>query len=164
MAIPVAREEVEAVLRPLLGTRLLSSCPLADDLTAFLCTYAPYRQTLEAFRDELESLMARLLERYTGGTMMVVTDQHRPVSLGKNQLWRLADEVMGVLFDNLTPFSANFVKLNDYCLHVQSLSALRVLITRYASFYQKEELQFMVQMVRDVYPPARYQSWLPEDL
>ncbi len=161
MAIPVMREEVEAVLLPLLGTRLMSSCPLADDLAAFLCSYAPYRQPLEGFRDELESLLGRLLHRYTSGSMLVVTDQHRAIKLGKDQLGRLTDEVMGVLFDKLTPFSANFIKINDYSLHVQSLSALRVLITRYASFYTEEDLHFMARMVRDIYPPARYQSWLP---
>ncbi|MBQ8149694.1 MAG: hypothetical protein IJ041_04190 [Clostridia bacterium] len=161
MAIPVMREEVEAVLLPLLGTRLMTACPLADDLAAFLCTYAPYRQPLESFRDELENLLARLLQRYTSGSMLVVTDQHRAVTLGSDQLQRLTDEVMGVLFDKLTPFSANFIKINDYSLHVQSLSALRVLMTRYASFYTEEDLHFMAQMVRSIYPPARYQNWLP---
>ena len=148
MAIPVQVAEVEQVLRPLLGSMLMDSCPLAEQLADFLRTYAPYKQTLEEYRDQLEKLITDLLNRYTHGSMLVVADNYQPVQLGGEQVRRLTDEVMGILFDKLTPFSANFVKLNDYCLHVQSLSALRVLITRYASFYQKEELQFMVQMVK----------------
>ena len=69
---------------------------------------------------------------------------------------------MGVIFDKLTPFSANFIKLNDYSLRVYSLSALRVLYQRYASFYTKEEFDFMVHMIRTIYPPERYAAWLKE--
>ena len=71
---------------------------------------------------------------------------------------------MGVLFNKLTPFSANFLKLNDYSLRVQSLSALRVLVTRYPSYYTEEQLHFIARMIRSIYPPERYQSWLPPEL
>ena len=69
---------------------------------------------------------------------------------------------MGVIFDKLTPFSANFSKLIDYSLRVYSLNALRVLYQRYASFYTKGEFDFMVQMSRTIYPPERYAAWLKE--
>lgn len=164
MAIPVMQQEVEQVLRPLLGAMLMDSCPLAGDVTGFLRAYAPYRQGLEEYRDELEALLEKLLSRYTHGSMLVVADNYQPVQLGKEQLRRLTDEVMGILFDKLTPFSANFLKLNDYSLRVQSLSALRVLVTRYASYYTEEQLRFIAGMIRSIYPPERYQSWLPPEL
>lgn len=164
MAIPVLRQELEQVLTPLLGSMLMDSCPLAEELTAFLRTYAPYKQTLEEYRDELERLMTGLLKQYTHGSMLVIADNYQPVQLGPEQVRRLTDEVMGILFDKLTPFSANFLKLNDYSLRVQSLSALRVLITRYASYYTKEELHFMAGIIRSIYLPVRYRDWLPEDL
>ena len=163
MAIPVMREEVEQAIAPLLGTMLVQSCPLADDLTEQLRAYAPYRQSLEDFRDELENLLLRLLGRYTHGSMLVIADNYQPVRLGKEQLKRITDEVMGVLFDKLTPFSANFIKINDYSLRVQSLSALRVLMTRYTSYYTRDDLRFMARMIRSIYPPQRYQAWLPAD-
>ncbi len=164
MAIPVMQQEVEQVLRPLLGATLMDACPLAEDLTAFLRAYAPYRQGLEEFRDELEALLEDRLKRYTHGSMLVVTDHYQTIHLGKEQLRRLTDEVMGVLFDKLTPFSANFLKLNDYSLRVQSLSALRVLVTRYSSYYSEEQLHFIARMIRGIYPPERYQGWLPPEL
>lgn len=164
MAIPVLRQELEQVLTPLLGSMLMDSCPLAEELTAFLRTYAPYKQTLEEYRDELERLMTGLLKQYTHGSMLVIADNYQPVQLGPEQVRRLTDEVMGILFDKLTPFSANFLKLNDYSLRVQSLSALRVLITRYASYYTQEELHFMAGIIRSIYLPVRYRDWLPEDL
>ncbi|MBR4069154.1 MAG: hypothetical protein IKK08_11090 [Clostridia bacterium] len=164
MAIPVMQQEVEQAIRPLLGATLMDSCPLTEDLTAFLRAYAPYRQGLEEFRDELEALLEDRLKRYTHGSMLVVTDRFRTIHLGKEQLRRLTDEVMGVLFDKLTPFSANFLKLNDYSLRVQSLSALRVLVTRYSSYYTEEQLHFIARMIRGIYPPERYQGWLPPEL
>ena len=69
---------------------------------------------------------------------------------------------MGVLFDKLTPFSANFIKLNDYSLRVQSLSALRVLYQKYASFYSEEDLRFLKEMVSRTYPPEKYRDWLKD--
>ena len=78
------------------------------------------------------------------------------------QIAAITDDLMGVIFDKLTPFSANFIKLNDYSLRVYSLSALRVLYQRYASFYTKEEFDFMVHMIRTIYPPERYAAWLKE--
>ena len=164
MAIPVMAAEVEQVLHPLLGSMLMDSCPLAEELTAFLRTYAPYRQSLEEYRDELEKLISTLLKRFTNGSMLVIADNYQPVQLGPEQVRRLTDEMMGVLFDKLTPFSANFIKLNDYSLRVQSLSALRVLITRYASYYTEEELRFMARIIRSIYLPVRYQDWLPPEL
>ena len=145
MAIPVGVADVERVLRPWLGTLFLSANPLAADVAAHMRAYAPYRQTLESLRDELESLLLVKLNRLTSGSLTVITD-----------------DLMGVIFDMLTPFSANFIKLNDYSLRVYSLSALRVLYQRYASFYTKEEFDFMVHMIRTIYPPERYAAWLKE--
>ncbi|MFR5855444.1 MAG: hypothetical protein ACLUE8_14630 [Lachnospiraceae bacterium] len=87
--------------------------------------YAPYKQTLEDLRDQLESFLLTSINRYTHGSMMVLNDQYKTVRLGQGHIGWITDDVMGVLFDKLTPFSANFIKLNDYSLRVQSLSALR---------------------------------------
>lgn len=163
MAIPVMRESVEQALTPLLGTMLVQSCPIVDDVTEFLRNYAPYRQDLESFRNDVEDRLLRLLGRYTHGSMLVIADNYQPVRLGREQLRRITDDVMGVLFENLTPFSANFIKINDYSLRVQSLSALKVLMTRYTSYYTQEDLRFMARIIRSIYPPQRYENWLPVD-
>lgn len=162
MAIPVGVADVERVLRPWLGTLFLSANPLASDVAEHMRAYAPYRQTLESLRDELESLLLVKLNRLTNGSLTVITDNYHTRHLSTGQLAAITDDLMGVIFDKLTPFSANFIKLNDYSLRVCSLNALRVLYQRYASFYTKEEFDFMVHMIRTIYPPERYAAWLKE--
>ena len=50
-------------------------------------------------------------------TMCVVQDNYRTKRLTLRDMQWMTDDVMGVMFDALTPFSANFTKLNDYALH-----------------------------------------------
>lgn len=160
MAIPVGQEDVERTLRPWLGTLFLSSNTLAASVTGLMGAYAPYRQTLEDLRDEMETFLLTRLNRLTNGSMTVVSDNYRSRRLGSEQLAAITDDLMGVIFDRLTPFSANFIKLNDYSLRVYSINALRVLYQKYASYYTNEELAFMVHMIRTIYPPSAYSSWL----
>lgn len=160
MAVPIQLADVERVLRPWLGTMFLSSNSLAEEIADKLREYAPYRQTLESLHEELGPFILTRLNRLTGGAMRVMLDNYRTVRLSLQDLAALTDDVMGVLFDRLTPFSMNFVKLNDYALRVESLSAMRVLYQKYASFFTEEEFRFLVDMVRRTYPPARYRSWL----
>lgn len=160
LAVPIQLADVERVLRPWLGTIFLSSNSLAQEIAARLGEYAPYRQTLESLHEEMGPFILTRLSRLTGGAMRVMLDNYQTVRLSLQDLESLTDDVMGVLFDKLTPFSMNFVKLNDYALHVQSLSAMRVLYQKYAEFFSEEEFRFLVEMIRRTYPPARYQSWL----
>ena len=135
---------------------------MAYELTERLRAYAPYKQTLEELRNELESDLVTGLNRYTRGSMIVLSDNFHSLRLKSEQILSITDELMGVLFDKLTPFSANFIKLNDYSLRVHSLSALRVLYVKYASYFSPQELSFMVGMIRTLYPPERYADWLVE--
>ncbi|MCI6377834.1 MAG: hypothetical protein MR842_08780 [Clostridiales bacterium] len=160
MAIPIGQEDVERVLRPWLGTLFLNAHPLAASLSERMRAYAPYRQSLESLRDELEAMLLTQLNRFTNGSMTVICDNYHSRRLGMEQLSALTDDLMGVIFDKLTPFSANFIKLNDYSLRVHSLNAFRVLYQRYASFYTQEEFAFLTRMIRTIYPPESYASWL----
>mgnify|MGYP007066630993 FL=1 len=162
LAIPVLQEELEMVLRPWLGSLFLTSNPMLDQLTQMMRGYVPYKQTLEDLRDQLESFLLTSINRYTHGSMMVLNDQYKTVRLGQGHIGWITDDVMGVLFDKLTPFSANFIKLNDYSLRVQSLSALRVLYQKYASYYSEEDLRFLKEMIRRTYPPEKYRDWLKD--
>lgn len=162
MAMPVERDEVERVLRPWLGTLFLSANPLCDWLTDRMSAYAPYRQTLESLRDELEVLLITKLNSLTNGSLTVILDNYRSLRLGKAQIAEITDDLMGLIFDKLTPFSANFIKLNDYSMRVPSLNALRVLVQKYASYYSAEEFAFMVGIIKSVYPKEKYQAWLKD--
>lgn len=162
MAVPVSHAELEAALRPWLGSLFLTSNPMLDSLTRLLQSYAPYKQTLEDLRDEVESFLITNISRYTRGSMLILSDQYKTVRLNAGNIRWLTDDVMGVLFDKLTPFSANFIKLNDYSLRVQSLSALRVLYLKYNSFYSPEELHMMTTFIKRTYLPEKYRDWLKE--
>lgn len=162
MAMPVSRDEVERVLRPWLGSLFLSSNDLTGALTERMSGYAPYRQTLESLRDELEVLLLTKLNSFTRGSLTVILDNYRSRRLGKNEITDITDDLMGIIFDKLTPFSANFIKLNDYSLRVPSLNAMRVLYQKYDSYFRPEEFAFMVSVIKSVYPEERYQSWLKE--
>lgn len=160
MAVPVSLEEVQRALRPWLGTFFLTSNAFAQSTTEKLQQYAPYKQSLESLREEMEGFCIRSINRLTGGDMRFMLDDFRTVRLTLHDLQWMTDDVMGVLFDRLTPFSMNFVRLNDYALHGESLAALRVLYQKYESFFKPEEYQFLVEMIRRTYPLERYQAWL----
>ena len=162
MAIPVSVQDVERVLRPWFGTLFLSSNALSQTVSQRLSAYAPYRQTLLDLRNELETFLLTQLNRLTNGSMTVITDNYHSRRLGMEQIAAVTDDLMGVIFDKLTPFSANFVKLSDYSLNVYSLNALRVLYQKYASFFTQEEFDFLKHMIRTIYPPQCYASWLKE--
>ena len=162
MAMPVEAAEVERVLRPWLGTLFLNGNNLSEVVSERMSAYAPYRQTLESLRDELEVLILTRLNALTNGSLTVILDNYHSRRLNRAAINAITDDLMGLIFDKLTPFSANFVKLNDYSLHVESLNALRVLYQKYASYYSADELAFMVRMIRNLYPPERYESWLSE--
>jgi len=162
MAFPVQQSDVERVLRPWLGSLFLNAHPLAELLTEKLSNYAPYRQDFKSLHDELEVLLITRLNSMTNGTLTVILDNYRSRRLGQSAINDLTDDLMGVVFDQLTPFSANFIKLNDYSMRNESLNALRVLYQKYASYYSPDEFAFMVRVIKNVYPEERYISWLKE--
>ena len=138
----------------------MNAHPLADLITEKLSNYAPYRQDLESLRDELEVLLITRLNSMTNGTLTVILDNYRSRRLGQAALTDMTDDLMGVVFDQLTPFSANFIKLNDYSMRNESLNALRVLYQKYASYYSPDEFAFMVHLIKDIYPEERWRTWL----
>lgn len=160
MAMPIEKAEVERALRPWLGSLFLQSTPLADMVHEKLSNYSPFRQDFKTLHDELEVLLVTRLNSLTNGTLNVVLDNYRSRRLGHAVVEAIADDLMGVVFDKLSPFSANFLKINEYSMHNPSLNALRVLYQKYASFYSPEEYAFMIQLIKNIYPEERYKSWL----
>ena len=163
MAIPVRRSEVENVLRPWVGSLFLNANDLSQQVTAYLSAYAPYRQTLLDLRSGLESLLLRRLNSLTNGSLRVVLDNRYSRFFHQEQLSEMTDDLMGIVFDKLTPFSENYLKLNDYSLRVCSLNVLRVLYQKYASFYSEEERRFLVQFIKQRFPAERYAAWMKEE-
>ena len=162
VAIPVDVKDVERVLNPWLGTMLLSSSPIAAEIAHEVMEYAPYRQTFQELKETIDHDLFAGVSRATGGSMCVVLDDYSTRRLKLKDMEWMADDVMGLAFDCLTPFSANFTKLNDYALHAESLAALRVLYQKYRDFFTEEQYVFIIQMIRKIYPKERYAAWLKE--
>lgn len=160
MAIPVDVKDVERVLRPWLGSLLLSSNSLGTDIACVVMEYAPYRHTFRELRDCIAHDLLTGINRVTGGSMCIVQDNYRTRRLTLRDMQWMTDDVMGLVFDSLTPFSANFEKINDYALHEESLAALRVLYQKYRSFFSAEQYEFLTKMIQSIYPPERYNHWL----
>ena len=158
--MPIGSQDVERVLRPWLGSLFLSSNTFLQELVEMLREYAPYRQTLEEFHRGLENYVIVRLKRLLDSDMSVMLDNYSTARICLSDIEWMTDDVMGVLFDQLTPFSANFAKLNDYALHMESLAAMRVLYQKYKSFFPPEEYRFLTEMIRRAYPAYRYETWL----
>lgn len=162
MAMPVDVRDVERVLRPWLGSLLLSSNTLCTDIASVLMEYAPYRHTFQQLRDCVAHDLLTGVNRVTGGSMCVVQDNYRTRRLTLKDIQWMTDDLMGLVFDALTPFSANFAKLNDYVLHEESLSAMRVLYQKYKDFFTPEQYSFLIRMIRTIHASERYAQWLKD--
>jgi len=101
-----------------------------------------------------------LVDRFPNGSLTVILDNYHSRRLSKSVIADITDDLMGIIFEKLTPFSANFIKLNDYSMRVPSLNALRVLYEKYASYYAPEEFEFMISVIKGVYPEERWKNWL----
>ncbi|HNW86430.1 MAG TPA: hypothetical protein PLP25_02120 [Candidatus Limiplasma sp.] len=162
MAIPVTVKDVERVLRPWLGSLLLSSNTFSTEIACVVMEYAPYRQTLQQLRDCVAHDLLTGINRITGGSMTIVQDNYRTRRLTLRDMQVMTDDIMGLVFDSLTPFSANFEKLNNYALHEESLAAMRVLYQKYRSFFTDDQYRFLIHMIKSIYTPERYLMWMKD--
>ncbi len=161
MAAVIKTQDVAQALRPWVGAYMLESTPLAHQTADVLRSYAPYREDLFQLLKRLDSFLFMTIRRLTGGTMQVILDRGEDVRIRTGDFVWITDDVLGVLFESLSPYSVNYELIKDFSLRQQSLSALKVLYTKYQSFQSEEELQAIARLVRSLYPRERYSWWLP---
>jgi hypothetical protein len=160
MPVPVHLDDVNDTLRPWLGALFLMSTPLSQEIASRMTRYSPARETFEQLRERLEHHMLVQINRLTRSSMCIMVENYQTKRLTLRDIECMTDDLMGLMFDRLSPFSSNFERLNEYALQHESLAALRVLYQKYASFFSEEEYMFMVQMIKNLYPKNRYQEWL----
>lgn len=160
MPVPVNLDEVNDALKPWLGALFLMSTTLSQAITYQMTQYSPARETFEQLRERLEHHMLVELNKLTRSSMCIMVENYQTKRLSLSDIEFMTDDLMGLMFDRLSPFSSNFERLNEYALQHESLAALRVLYQKYASFFSEEEYQFMVGMIKRLYPKDRYQEWL----
>ncbi|HPJ01406.1 MAG TPA: hypothetical protein PKU80_01010 [Candidatus Limiplasma sp.] len=162
MPVPIHLDDVNDALRPWLGALFLMSTPLSQELSYQMMQYSPVRETFEQLRARLEQHLLVRINKLTRSSMCIMVENYQTRRLSLRDIEFMTDDLMGLMFDRMTPFSSNFEKLNEYALQHESLSALRVLYQKYASFFSEEEYQFMIHMMKSLYPKERYQDWLKD--
>ncbi len=162
MPVPIHLDDVNDALKPWLGALFLMSTPLSQELSYQMMQYSPVRETFEQLRQRLEQHILVRINKLTHASMCIVVENYQTKKLTLRDIEYMTDDLMGLMFDRLSPFSSNFEKLNEYALQHESLAALRVLYQKYASFFSEEEFQFMIHMMKSLYPKERYQDWLEE--
>ena len=156
---------VRDALRPRLGSALVDEPGFLDGITHTLRSFAPYKDTFASMAARLEEDLFNLLYERLGSGMSAKMDSGERRRIRTAELKDAADDVMGVLFDDLRVYSVHYEALHAYCMETGSFSALRVLYTRYGDFMQEGERRIIARIIRDNYPAARWEAWIsPADL
>ena len=154
---------VEEVLQPRLGVRLAQRPEVAEPLCAMLRDYAPYRESFSSLAARLEDALFTLLYNQLGPGMSARMDNGLVRRIRTHELRDIADDLMGILFDQMKVYSVTWDSLHAYAMETGSFAALRVMYTRYGAFMDAEERKLIARIIRDTRPRKDWESWLDPD-
>lgn len=156
----VPADELRAALIPWLGSLILDSSSLIQDIAAVIVDRKQKRTDLVTIHEDINALVMTQVSRITAGRMWVILDHYQSKKLTLEDFRRMTDAVMELIFDTMLPFSENFTRLRDYSLRIESLAALKVLYLRYQPYFKAGELDSMLMLIKAAYPQEMYQEWL----
>ena len=140
---------VREALRSRFGSALADIPGVWDRAAALLQNYAPYRDTFSGLAARLEDVLFNTVYEQLGPSMGAQMDDGTVRRIRSAELKDAADDVMGVLFENLKVYSVTFHSLHEYAMKAGSLSAMRILYTRYAEFMTEPEREIIARVLRD---------------
>ena len=156
---------VREILRSRFGSRLVDIPGIWDRTASLLQRYAPYRDSFASLASDLEDAIFNAVYEQLGPSMGAQMDDGSVRRILSAEMKDAADDVLGLLFDNLKVYSVNYESLHEYCVATGSFSAMRVLYTRYAEFMSQSERKIMARIIRDSRPRSAWENWLdPEDI
>lgn len=156
---------IREVLRSRFGSALADIPGIWDRAASILRDYAPYKDTFNDLAARLEDALFNAVYEQLGPSMGAQMDNGTVRRIRSAEMKDAADDVMGVLFDNLKVYSVTYDSLHEYCMTAGSFSAMRVLYTRYKEFMPASERSIMARIVRDSRPRSDWENWMePEDL
>ena len=156
---------VREALRSRFGSALVDIPGIWDRAAALLRNYAPYRDTFADLASRLEDILFNSVYEQLGPSMGAQMEDGSVRRIRSAEMKDAADDVMGVLFEQLKVYSVTYDSLHEYCMSVGSFSAMRVLYTRYKEFMPAPEQRILARVIRDSRPRADWENWLdPEDL
>lgn len=155
---------VREALRSRFGSALVDQPGIWDRAASLLQRYAPYRDTFEDLAARLEDVIFNTVYEQLGPSMGARMEDGSIRRIRSAEMKDAADDVMGVLFENLKVYSVNYEALHEYCMTTGSFSAMRVLYTRYGEFMPPGERRIIARVIRDARPRDQWEAWLdPED-
>ena len=155
---------VREALRSRFGSALVDIPGIWDRATALLCGYAPYRDTFADLAGRLEDAVFNAVYEQLGPSMGARMDDGTVRRIRTAELKDAADDVIGVLFDQLKVYSVTYDALHDYCMSTGSFAAMRVLYSRFAEFMPASERKILARIIRDSRPRNVWENLLdPED-
>ena len=160
MPIPISQTRMQELLLPYLGSQTLDQTQLAEQMTEALRHFDPRQDTLEELAQRLSDTLFGNLYACLGPRMTLLLDDGRQARVLVADIPDLADRLLGALFDSLPDSEVTLNLLRDYAMRATSLSAMRALLLRFGAFQSPEEQTILRRVIRDNYPPERYQDWL----
>ena len=155
---------VREALRSRFGSALVDIPGVWDRTAALLQRYAPYKDTFADLAARVEDALFNAVYEQLGPSMGARMEDGSVRRIRSSELKDAADDVMGVLFDNLKVYSVTYDALHEYCMAAGSFAAMRVLYTRYSEFMPAPERRILARIIRDSRPREAWESWLdPED-
>ena len=154
---------VDALLQPWLGPGLCEALfPLIEEITARLCDYTGSTPP-DALNAWLDSTLFRAVHAETKGKMLIPLPDGGMVRVRVEDFAVMADELMYLPFAALPVNAGSFALLQDYSMRASSLSALKVLYTRFAAMQTPEELEAIASVARNCHPAFRLRGWLDQN-
>lgn len=162
MALGIRAEDVCAALAPLLGVRYVTTTPLCEHAAQVMRDYVPGRMTLAEVQSELKYAIFGDLYDSLGQGMLLQLENGVRLRLRLKDVDTLTDEALGVLLDSLAERGMSLYELRDFAMQSGLLSAMRVLLQRFGDGMVPMERAMFVRIIRENFPPDRYQAWLAE--
>lgn len=157
----VALSEVIAALTPWLGSALLNALPgLCPDIQRRLSCFVPAQTDLKALAQGLDSLLYLSVRDATAGKMLICLPDGSYVRVHVSDFPMMADDLMYLLFSRFPLDAQHLMLLRDYSMRMESLSAIRVLYTRFSDYETPQELQALKRVAQACHPAFRWRQWL----
>lgn len=155
---------VREALRSRLGSALVDEPGFPDPLADLLRSYASYKDTFASVAALVEDTLFNMLYNRLGSGMSVCMNDGTYRRIRTAELKDAADDVMGVLFDQMKVYSVSYQALQAYVLESGSFSAMRALYTRYGEFMTGEERRMLARIIRESRPRSEWEEWLSDDI
>ena len=156
----ISTAQVMSTLQPWVSVRLLGLMePLSEEIALKMNAYSS-RHLPEGLRDNLDSLLFQALRHYTRGTMLSELPDGTWIRIRMEDISMMTDELMLLVFQQFPADQYHLSLLRDYSMRCSSLSALRMLYTRFAELQSSEELAAIKSVARSCHPAFRWREWL----